>query len=182
MQNRLMLFCGIIITFTCAALHAKTVTREEALRLAFPGAEIQSNMIFLTDQQMMEASTRAGSPIQSALIARYTAITNGTANGRAYLDTHVVRTKKESLLIILNQDGTVRRVEVIAFEEPSEYQPIEKWYDQFQQKSLNQDLSLQTGIHPVTGASLTARATLEAVRRILAIDAVLQQQSSEKKK
>lgn len=176
------IFLGVILLLHAAVCLAKTITREEALKQAFAGAEIKSTMIFLTDQQMKEASEKAGNPIQSPLVARYTAVTNGEVVGRAYLDSHVVRTKKESLLITLNANGTVKRVEVVAFEEPPEYQPVQKWYDQFAGKSLSQDMSLKGEIRPVTGASLTSRATVEAVRRALAIDAILQDAQVEKKK
>lgn len=145
------------------------------MKQAYPGAQVQSTMIFLTADQMKEAAAKAGSAIPSALVAKYVAKANGVVVGRAYLDTHVVRTKKESLLILLNADGTVKRTEVVAFEEPPEYQPSQKWYDQFQGKALGSGLSLTGQIHPVTGASLTAKATVEAVRRALAIDQLLEQ-------
>ena len=172
---------GVMVFLFATVGSAKTITREEALHQAFAGAEIQSTIIFLTDQQMKEASVKAGNSIQSPLIARYTALSNRVVVGRAYLDSHVVRTKKESLLIMLNTEGTVKRVEVVAFEEPPEYQPVQAWYDQFQGKALTQDLSLNGQIRPVTGASLTSRSTIEAVRRALAVDAVLQEESEKKK-
>jgi Na+-translocating ferredoxin:NAD+ oxidoreductase RnfG subunit len=180
-RNGVRTIIGVIIFLSAVVCLARTITREEALHQAFAGSEIQSTMIFLTDQQLKEASAKAGNPIQSPLIARYTALSNGVVVGRAYLDSHVVRTKKERLLIMLNADGTVKRVEVVAFDEPPEYQPVQKWYDQFQGKSLSPDLSLKGQIRPVTGASLTSRATIEAVRRALAIDAVLQEKQVEKR-
>lgn len=182
MRNRLGAALCVVILLHAAAGWSKAMTRDEALRLAYPGAEIKPAMVFLTDQQVKEASAAAGNPVQSPLIAQYSAVSSGKVVGRAYLDTHVVRTKKESLLILLNADGSVMRVEVVAFEEPPEYQPVQKWYDQFEEKTLSPDLTLKGEIRPVTGASLTSRATLEAVRRALAIDAILQKQQSEKKK
>ena len=47
------------------------------------------------------------------------------------------------------------------------------WYGQFPGKGLDADLDLKRGIHPVAGASLTARATTAAVRRVLALHRVL---------
>jgi len=160
---------------------AAGITREEALELAFPDATIQSSVVFLSDQEKKLAEENSGVKLPSALVARYVAVRGQTIVGRAYLDTHVVRTKKESLLIILDPDGKVRRVEVVAFLEPPEYQPNRKWYEQFEGKDLNKELQLKRQIHPVTGASLTARATTEAVRRVLAIDRILQQKEAGKK-
>jgi Na+-translocating ferredoxin:NAD+ oxidoreductase subunit G len=157
------------------SIEAKLITREEALKLAFPGAQIQSSIVFLTDEEVKEVTEKTGESVPSPLVARYLAVEQGKEVGRAYLDTHTVRTKKESLLVILTPDGKVKRVEVVAFLEPPEYQPNERWYQQFEGKELNPDLQLNRAIHPVTGATLTARATTAAVRRILAIDALLLQ-------
>jgi FMN-binding protein len=75
---------------------------------------------------------------------------------------------------VLSDDGKIRRIEVVAFQEPPEYLPSEKWYEQFGGKSLDPDLRLKKEIHPVTGASLTAQASTDASRRVLAIDQILQ--------
>ncbi len=159
---------------------AAGITREEALKIAFPDATIQSSVVFLSDQEKKLAEENSGVELPSALVARYVAVRGAEVVGRAYLDTHVVRTKKESLLIILEPDGKVKRVEVVAFLEPPEYQPNRKWYEQFDGKDLSKELQLTRQIHPVTGASLTAKATTEAVRRVLAIDHILQQKEGSK--
>jgi Na+-translocating ferredoxin:NAD+ oxidoreductase RnfG subunit len=82
---------------------------------------------------------------------------------------------------MLDADGKMKRIEVVAFLEPPEYQPSERWYDQFAGKKLEQNLRLSGEIHPVTGATLTAKATTEAVRRVLAIDQMLLQKEAEAK-
>ncbi len=149
-------------------------TREEALAAAFPGAQIKPETIFLTEQQMKHAAALAGVPISSALVARYVASLNGKLVGRAYVDTHVIRTKKESLLIVLDEYGAVRRIEITAFLEPPEYRASSQWYAQYKGKGLNNDLNLQRAIRPIAGATLTALAANQAVRRVLAIDRVLE--------
>lgn len=167
--------CPVLILLLLAAmpLEARMITREEALAAVFPGAAIKQSMIFLTEEEQKESARLAGVPITSALIAQYSASRDGKAVGAAYLDTHVVRTKKESLLMIVNAEGKLVRVEVVAFLEPPEYMPPDIWYRQFDNRVLNDELNLKRSIHPVTGATLTARATTEAVRKALAVDQVL---------
>jgi len=155
------------------SLYAGVINRDEALKAAFPTAQIEYKPLFLTDKEIKEIEQISGTSVPSALVACYVATEKGQITGRAYLDTHTVRTKKESLLVILNADGTVKRVEVVAFLEPPEYQAPDRWYHQFDQKSLDKDLRVSGSIHPVTGATLTAKATTEAVRRVLATDQVV---------
>ena len=152
------------------------VTRDEALAAVFPGAVVAAERVFLTEQQMAEIAEIAGVEIESGLVARYVATRGESVTGRAYVDTHVVRTKRESLLISLEADGSVRRVDVTAFLEPPDYLASERWLRQYDRRPLDDDLALQRAIRPIAGATLTANATNAAVRRVLAIDQVLERQ------
>lgn len=164
------------------SLEAKVITREEALSVSFPGATFESSIVFLTKEEQQEIVALSGVPAPTAMIARYLARVGGKTVGRAYLDTHVVRTKKESLLIILDADGKLKRVETVAFLEPPEYVPPDRWYQQFQGQALDEGLRLGRDIHPVTGATLTARATTDAVRRVMATNQLLMRRERQGKK
>ena len=150
------------------------LTREEALALAFPGASIRPERVFLTPEQQRHAATAGRVEIPTRLVARYLAARDGVAVGRAYVDTHVVRTKRESLLVSLDVHGRVSRIDVVAFLEPEEYQAPSAFLDQYRGKALDEDLRLQRAIRPIAGATLTARAVNDATRRVLAIDRVLE--------
>jgi hypothetical protein len=156
-----------------AILQAQGITREEALAGVYPGAQIRAEQVFLTAAQLKDAGARAGGSIPSALVARYIATRDGRTIGRAYVDTHTVRTKKESLLISLDAEGRVLRVDVTAFLEPPEFHASEPWLRQYRGRTLADDLAVNRAIRPIAGATLTARAANDAVRRVLAIDSVL---------
>jgi hypothetical protein len=149
-------------------------TRQEVLSNVYPNALPKAERVFLTRKQMEDASALAKIKIPSALLARYVLYAEGQSVGRAYVDTHVIRTKKESLLICLDPGGKLKRIEVTAFQEPPEYQAPDGWFEQFSGKQLDEDLRLQRSIRPLTGASLTAHSVTAAVRRVLAIDEVLE--------
>jgi len=91
--------------------------------------------------------------------------------------THVVRTETETLMILVGAAGAIARIEVLSFTEPEEYLPREHWYGQFPGKRLDDELAVKRGIRPVSGATLTARATTQAARRILALHQVLRQRA-----
>jgi hypothetical protein len=151
------------------------VTVDEALRLAFPGCEIARRTAYLTPEQVKQAKDLSGVDVPSALVVYHEARRNGQLVGTAWFDTHRVRTLPETLLIVIDPQGRVARLEVISFREPEEYMPRGVWYDQFRGRKLDRNLDLKTGIHPVSGATLTARATTSAVRRVLALYHVIGQ-------
>lgn len=151
------------------------LTTEEALQLAFPEARMERTTHYLTRKQLEAARERAAVEIGSAIVQGYRAWDrDGRLLGTAYFDTHRVRTLPETLMVVVDPAGRVRRVEVLSFDEPLDYLPKGAWYAQFQGRALDQELALRRGIQGVTGASLTARATTDAVRRILALHAVVE--------
>ena len=162
-----------LLATPASAAQSGLITRDEALAAVFPGAEVEAERVFLTAGQIERAAELAGAEVPSPLVARYVARRGDDVVGRAYVDTHVVRTKRESLLISLEPDGRVRRVDVTAFLEPREYQAPETWGRQYYGRPLEDDMALQRAIRPIAGATLTAIATNAAVRRVLAIDRVL---------
>ena len=79
----------------------------------------------------------------------------------------------ETLMIVVDPRGSVVKAEVLSFDEPPEYLPKPRWFDLFRARRLDSDLAAGKGIPVVTGATLTSRAVAAAVRRALALHAVL---------
>ncbi|MFQ5719185.1 MAG: FMN-binding protein [Acidobacteriota bacterium] len=152
------------------------LSRDEALHLAFgSGAQVERRTAFLAPAELDRARTLAGPgvPIETAMVPRYIGHDGDRFLGVAYFDTHRVRTENETIMVVVSGDGRVVRVEIIAFGEPPDYLARPAWLRQFDDQSLGADLALDRDIQPMTGASLTARAVTLAVRRVLALHAVL---------
>ncbi len=169
------LLAAASFALAAAALEAKVfLTQQEALKLAFPGATVERKIAYLTAAQQKSAQTLSGdAELPGAIVSYYVGTKDGQAVGIAYFDTHVVRTMPETIMVEVDPAGTIVRIEVLSFSEPEEYLPKTHWYEQFQGKPLDSELSLKRAIRPVTGATLTAHATTDAARRVLALDKVL---------
>jgi electron transport complex protein RnfG len=157
----------------CGLSAAQGLSREDALAAVYRGADISAEQLFLTPTQLKQVATRGGTDPSSALVARYLATRNGEIVGRAYVDTHTVRTKRESLLVSLDAQGGVMRIDVTAFLEPQEFRAPEAWLGQYRGRALDDNLGINRAIRPIAGATLTAKAANGAVRRVLAIDEIL---------
>lgn len=166
---------GTAALLAAAALSAKVfLTQEEALRLAFPGATVAHRTAFLTPEQRAAAQKLSGdADLPAALVNSYVATKDGAEIGTAYFDAHLVRTMPETIMVVVDPAGAIVRIEVLSFLEPEEYLPRARWYEQFAGKTLTDELSTKRGVHPVTGATLTVRATTDAARRVLAVHRVL---------
>jgi hypothetical protein len=159
------------LCLSAGAAQAKVFhSRAEALRLAFPEADrIDDRAILLGDEQASQIERLAKSQLESRLVRLYTGYRGAELLGYAFIDVHNVRTLPEAFLVVLTPEGEVRTLRVLAFHEPLEYMPSARWYEQFENKDLSTPLRLGGDVHGIVGATLSARATTEGVRRALAL-------------
>jgi len=169
------LFLVLLLVTASSANGAVLLSQQQALAEAFPEAEVERLTAFLDQPQVRRIEELAGSEIESRVIIRYRGVREGGVLGTAYFDSHLVRTLPETLMIVVGPDGDVMRIEVLSFDEPPDYLPREKWFEQFDGRGLDPELSLKRGIRGVTGATLSSRAVTTAVRRALAIHRVLEE-------
>ncbi len=167
-----------VALFACHADATVFLAKDEALALAFPGAErIEERVFILTDEQKAQVERRARAPLESQLWTIHVGWKGGEVVGYAVIDSHTVRTLPETFMVVIDPKGTLRRVDVLAFHEPPEYLPTARWIEQFPGKQLDEDLKLGAGIQGITGATLSAQAMTAGVRRALALFAVLVQRA-----
>ena len=171
---------ALVITLALTAAAAQThaqdgvLTRAEALELAYPGATVTRDRVILTSEQMSAVAAIARVGIQGRIFPRYIAREGDDAVGRAYIDTHTAKTERQSLLISLDPSGRIKRVDVTVFFEPAQYIAPSDFLRQFDGQVLHDALRIRAGIRPIAGASFTGRAISDAVRRVLALDQVLE--------
>jgi Na+-translocating ferredoxin:NAD+ oxidoreductase RnfG subunit len=154
-----------------------SLSPKEALALAFPDCKVERVMHSLDAKQLAKAKNLAGEKVGRPNVRAYRASKKGKLVGTAYFDNHKVRSKAQLLMVALDPNNKISRVEILRFDEPPEYRPRAKWFGQFRGKSLTAALKLKGEISNLTGATLSARATTSAVRRILAVHQVLYPQA-----
>jgi len=172
-----VLVVSLLAAFAAVSADAKVFySRNEALELAFPDAEeVASNTFILDDEQVARIESLAKCDLDSKLVKIYTGKRDGKVIGYALIDIHNVRTLPEAFMVVLNPEGEVRSLRVLAFHEPLEYKPTNRWYQQFDNRSIEAPLRVGGDIHGVVGATLSTRATTRGVRRALAYYEVLLQ-------
>lgn len=150
------------------------LSQTEALAQAFPDADRVERRSFLLGAAQAEAVERLSrAPLESRIVVVHTGWQGERVLGHALIDVHTVRTLPEALLVVLTSEGVVRSVRLLAFHEPTDYQPPERWYRQFEGRTLGPELQLMRGVHAISGATLSARAGTRSVRRALALYRVL---------
>jgi len=148
--------------------------RNELMQLAFPDADqVQAIDFFLEPAEREAIEARASARLDSDLVTVYVGREHGVATGYAIIDTHTVRTMPETLLSVVSPDGSLSAIYMVAFYEPLEYLPSERWLARLSNRQLADELRVGRGVAGITGSTLSSRAVVDAVRRALAIHAVL---------
>jgi hypothetical protein len=153
---------------------------SEALELAFPEADrIERKSLVVSDPQAAAIESLARAPLESRLVTIYTGVKDEEILGYAFIDIHTVRTMPEAFLIVISPEGQVDTLRVLAFYEPEEYLPPDRWLGQFDYRTLEETLRVGGGIHGIAGSTLSARAVTGGVRRSLALFEVLVKQAKQ---
>lgn len=168
------LFLYLIIALTLClnnyAFPKVLLNKEEALNLAFPDVEtIEQVQVFLKNEQVEKIQELARTKLDSRFYTFYKGIKNNKTTGYAFIDTHEIRTKTETVIYVINRDGTLRHAEILAFFEPDDYKAGERWIELFENKPLGDSMRIGRDIPNITGATITSRAFAAATRKALSI-------------
>jgi len=114
--------------------------------------------------------------MEQARVTYYEVSLDETLAGVAFVDKHVVRTATELLLICLRPDGSVRAVEILAWNEPEDYLPSRRWLETAKGLSDPETARPGHGVPRIAGATLSGQAITAAVRRALVLGELILQE------
>ena len=141
------------------------LTVEQAQQAIFPGANLTSADVKLTDAQRKAiekiSGVRVRHPDQK--------IWKVAGGGWFILDEVIGKHEFITYAVGLNADGSVKQVEVMDYRETYGYEiRNEKWRAQFVGKTGRSKLKLDDDIKNVSGATLSCRHITDGVKRLLA--------------
>jgi Na+-translocating ferredoxin:NAD+ oxidoreductase RnfG subunit len=172
---RITKFILILWLFAFTGLSFATVyySKNEAMELAFgKGTEIESLSLFPDEQQTAKIEQDAKIKLDSGLFTFYVGRSQNKILAYAAIETSNVRTKPETLMIVLTPDGALRDVHTLAFHEPAEYQPPASWFKKLYNRPLA-ELELNKGVDGISGATLSTRSAINSIRKVMAIYQVM---------
>ena len=90
-----------------------------------------------------------------------------------YVDSHIVRTLNETLILDLDNEKLVD-LEIVSFLEPQAYKAPRKWISKnIIGKGQKDNFSLGQGVDSLSGATLSAKALSQSASRILTLNMIL---------
>ena len=142
------------------------ISIDEAIHNSFPKhkIEIEKKNILLNLQEMKIIQKDTKLKLHSRIVKTYFVKSEKKTIAYGVLTSRKIRSKNGVVLYLLDKNGKMLSIEIIAFNEPLEYLPNEAWKKQFENVEQNIDLELGQNITPITGATLSAKSALEGAR------------------
>ncbi|MCF8720218.1 FMN-binding protein [Nitrospina gracilis] len=167
-----LIMLAMWIGLTAVPAHALSVsTKEEALQHLFPGVtKVIKKKIWLSEAQRNAIARMSDQKVHEQRINVYVGMQGSTPLGYAVFETVKNRSWPISYVTVLNQDGSVKAVEVLSFEGARVWRGgYESWAEQFQGKKADSDFTPTI----ITGATVSARVIANGVKKAVAVYKVL---------
>ncbi len=144
-------------------------TKKEALEMAFPKGQVNKEILYFSEAERRQIEELAQVKMDSGLFTVYRGYRGNRPVGYAFIDTRIIRSKPATFLVVLSPGGKIRKSRILAWEEPPEYHPSERWLAQFEGHGLEPHVRLGGEIQAMSGASLSSQTLTNGIRRVLAI-------------
>lgn len=158
------------LVFTSPEAQANVyLAKDEALALAFPeGTEVTEKTAVLSSAQKTEIETRSHSKLPTGLFHYFEGKKNGETTGYAVIDSRIMRTNLAVFMVVLSKELVLQKVVLLAFNEPTEYQPTEGWLKQLEGDKAIGELVPGQGLPPIAGSTLSVSGLSDGVRAVRA--------------
>ena len=154
-----------------SSLHAKLlISPFDALHAVYgDNVEIVKKNVLLGMDKAKVVYQQAQMKKGGKIFRTFRVTKDGKPLAYAILISRVVRTKDAAVLYMINPNGQIEYVEIVAFNEPPEFIPSKQYLKQFQGKSKQDTLRVGKDIPTVTGATMGARNVTDGARLALAV-------------
>ncbi len=142
----------------------------DALKMNFNDTiMIEKKSILLSKAEAKAVQERAKVKLSTKIYKTFKVTQDEKFLGYGILVIQKVRTKNSAILSVIAPDGTLKGIEIVAFNEPPEYIPSKLWIDRFKDLKFDDTLKLGKQIPNISGATFSARSATDASRIALAI-------------
>ena len=140
--------------------------------LVSESCEKKKENLFLEKEMMKKIEERSEVKLYGGLALRYVETCKDNQKFYHYVDSHIVRTLNETVVVTIKDDKVVS-FKVASFGEPAEYKAPTKWYGQFAGYAGKKLLKGNVNIDALSGATLTVNSSVGAVNKIMVMHKLL---------
>lgn len=172
-MKRLLSFISIFISLGAVAKNRPYT--DVIAELNPNNCPVKKENLFLSKEKRKLIESKGETKLYGGLALRYVIKCAEKKPIYLYVDSHIVRTLNETVVIKIQEDK-IKQYEVASFNEPPEYIAPKKWLKQFLGKGPKEKpLRAIEDVDGLSGATLTVGSSINAVNKILALHEVIAQ-------
>ena len=137
-----------------------------ALKFHFGKYDVTKEKVYLTPTFLKKLEEAAKSKFESKIYTVYEAKSGGKLMMSGILETHILRSRTQTLFLVFDRKGKIVSTQVLAFYEPEEYIMSPKWFDQFKNKTIMDKMQPGIDLAKVSGSTISYNETAAAIRRM----------------
>ena len=162
---------ALVLGWTDEVLATVYLTREEATRLAFgPSATVAEESKWLTPAARAAVEQRLGRPVPEERFTFYVGRSAQAVEGYGVLLNEMGKHEPITFFVAIAPDGHVKDVMILEYRETRGGEVRQKnFMKQYVGKTSQAPLALEEDITPLTGATISARAISDGVKKALLI-------------
>lgn len=127
--------------------------------------------LFLEKNDVKKIEEKSEVKLYGGLALRYVE-TCGEQKTYHYVDSHIVRTLNETVVVSIKNNKVIS-FKVASFGEPQEYKAPSKWYGKFGGYDGKKLLKVNDNVDALSGATLTVNSSVSAVNKIMVMHKIL---------
>ena len=160
----------LILTLLTSTIFAEKVNIENILKANYSETiTVEKKSLILTKDEAKTVQEKAEAKLNSKIVRLYKVQEANETVGYAVLLKRKVRTKKTAVLYMVDNNQTIKSIEIVSFKEPLEYKPNDSWQEVFKGKTSADMLISGKDVPTISGATMSARSITDMSRIALAI-------------
>jgi len=153
-----------IATLPTTVLAIQYLTVEQTLQIMFPGEKMEKSELTLSKEQIDQIETDANITVDEPSIELW----RSTSGNVVFIDRVLGKHEYIQYAVGIKADGSVQQIEILEYLENYGGQIKDGWWrDQFKGKNPDSQLSLNSDIKNISGATISCRHVTEGVKRVL---------------
>ena len=160
----------LILSLLSTSIFAEKVVIADILKANYSATvTVEKKSLILTKDEAKLIQVKAEAKLNSKIVRLYKVEEADEVMGYAVLLKRKVRTKNTAVLYMIDNNQTIKAIEIVSFKEPLEYKPNESWQEVFKGKTSADTLISGKDVPTISGATMSARSITDMARTALAI-------------
>lgn len=165
-----IVICTLLMAGSWSFLESRVrLKSKQLIAEKYPGCNIVAGRLKLSKSEQIQIKHNARVKFVASSYSWFRIDCAGKLPVFALKDSHRVRSKKETILVFIDQTRTILDVEILDFQEPTDYLAPDRWLQLLHGKGLKDSIMPGNDLSAISGATMTSNAISSAVRRALTL-------------